>query len=115
VRDRVWPGTMCVACLCFADGLATAQHRSLLALLHSDRVARAAARNFSTYSAQEAATSRPHPMPAGQATVGQRRQRAAGLAAGSQVRVGIRTSWPRWATMHRVTRRCSSVGRAAVL
>jgi hypothetical protein len=32
-----------------------------------------------------------------------------------QVRAKMSTSGPGWATMHRVSRRCSSVGRAAVL
>jgi hypothetical protein len=32
-----------------------------------------------------------------------------------QVRMQMRMSTPKWATMHRVPGRCSSVGRAAVL
>jgi hypothetical protein len=43
------------------------------------------------------------------------RWRGTAAAASAQVRGRIRTSRPGWATMHGVSRRCSSVGRAAVL
>src|SRR5579859_2977329 len=65
--------------------------------------------NFSTYSAREAATSRPRSMSAGQATISQYRLQAAVLTVDAQVRAGVRTSAPIWATMQRVPGRCSSV------
>lgn len=65
-----------------------------------------------TYWAQSAADSRCWPVPV---TFDRHTQRTAAMAADIQVRAGMGTSPPGWATMHRVSRRCSSAGRAAVL
>jgi hypothetical protein len=72
-------------------------------------------RNFSTYSAQRAADSHFRPVRAGQTAPSRHGQRATIPTATPQVRTRMSTSSPGWATMHRVSRRCSSVGRAAVL
>jgi hypothetical protein len=72
-------------------------------------------RNFSKYLAQRAADSHIRPVPAGHTIVSQHGRWAALPTATPQVRARMSTSSPGWATMHRVSRRCSSVGRAAVL
>ena len=76
---------------------------------------RRAYESFSTYSAQTAADSHFRPVPAGRTTVGRFSQQATLPTATPQVRERMSTPGPGWATMHRVLRRCSSVGRAAVL
>jgi CBS domain-containing protein len=71
--------------------------------------------NLGTYWAQRAAEGRPRPVPAGRVIAIDHILGIRVAASDDQVRVQMRTSTPAWATMHRVTRRCSSVGRAAVL
>jgi hypothetical protein len=68
-----------------------------------------------TYWARGAAESRPRSVSTGQTDAIGHTLRTAVMAADDQVRVQMRTSAARWATMQRVPGRCSSVGRAAVL
>src|SRR5262249_26952625 len=72
-------------------------------------------RNLGTYWAQAAAMDRCWPVPTGQTCAICHPGRTASAAAYLQVRTQTSTSGPGWATMQRVPRRCSSVGRAAVL
>src|SRR6266480_4466639 len=72
-------------------------------------------RNLGTYWAQRAAGSHLRPVSAGHPIVGCCAKRTTALMVTVQVKARMSTSSPGWATMHRVSRRCSSVGRAAVL
>ena len=72
-------------------------------------------RNLGTYWAQRAAEGRPRPVSTGRMSAIDHILGIRVAAADDQVRLQMRTSSSGWATMHRVTRRCSSVGRAAVL
>src|SRR5438094_626909 len=71
--------------------------------------------NFSTYSAQRAAAGPPRAVADRTCRDGSlSRRRMTVPLTDPQVTGPVRTSTPGWATMHRVFRRCSSVGRAAV-
>jgi hypothetical protein len=72
-------------------------------------------RNLGTYWAQRAAGSRHRPVSAGHSIAGSCDQWTTALTVAVQVKASMSASSPGWATMHRVSRRCSSVGRAAVL